>query len=143
VIWGGLHGVWLAVERAVTESRRERGLVVQSTVGQRVLQRLVTFHLVCFAWVFFRADSLSTAWDVITRIVTGFSLDAPAVTPAVLAAIAVGLGAQFVPRRAVEQGLGVFSRFGPIAQGAALAFVLMVIDTLGPEGVAAFIYFQF
>jgi D-alanyl-lipoteichoic acid acyltransferase DltB (MBOAT superfamily) len=144
VIWGGLHGVWLVIERAVADSRLERGVAPpESTVGRRIVQRLVTFHLVCFAWVFFRADSLSTAWDMITRVVTDLGLEAPKVTPAVLIAIAVGLGAQYVPRRAVESGLAVFSRFGPVAQGVALAFTLMVIDTLGPEGVAAFIYFQF
>jgi alginate O-acetyltransferase complex protein AlgI len=76
-------------------------------------------------------------------VVTGWSLEAPLLTPAALIAIAVGLGAQFVPRHAVDSGLALFSRLGPVAQGVALAFALMVIDTLGPEGVAAFIYFQF
>ena len=36
-----------------------------------------------------------------------------------------------------------FSRLRPAVQGVVLAFVLMLIDALGPEGVAAFIYFQF
>ena len=58
-------------------------------------------------------------------------------------AIAVGLAAQYVPRRAVNHGLIGFSRLRPALQGALLAFTLMVIDALGPEGVAAFIYFQF
>ena len=29
---------------------------------------LLTFHLILFAWIFFRADSLTKAWAVITRI---------------------------------------------------------------------------
>jgi len=36
-----------------------------------------------------------------------------------------------------------FSRLSPVAMGAVLGVVLMVINTLGPRGVAPFIYFQF
>ena len=35
------------------------------------------------------------------------------------------------------------SRMGPIAQGTALGLTLFAITTLGPQGVAPFIYFQF
>jgi len=144
VIWGGLHGLWLAGERWWTERRVASGTATMpSTVGTRILQRIVTFHLVCLAWIFFRADSLDTAWTMITRIATAFELSAPVVTPAALIAIGVGLAAQYVPRSAVERGLAGFSRLGPAVQGMALAFGLMIIDALGPEGVAAFIYFQF
>jgi hypothetical protein len=55
----------------------------------------------------------------------------------------VGLAAQYVPRGVVNRGLIGFSRMRPAFQGALLAFTLMIIDALGPEGVAAFIYFQF
>jgi D-alanyl-lipoteichoic acid acyltransferase DltB (MBOAT superfamily) len=144
VVWGGLHGLWLALERAVTDWRRDRGIPpLTPNPLLRGLQRLVTFHLVCLAWVFFRADSLSTAFTMIGRMFTAFEFSAPIVTPAVLMAIAVGLAAQYVPRPSVEHALAVFSRLRPALQGIALALTLMIIDTLGPEGVAAFIYFQF
>lgn len=144
VVWGALHGGWLAAERAVTERRRERGVpLLPPTPLLRALQRVATFHLVCFAWIFFRADSLSTAWAMATRIVTAWSTAAPIATPAILIAIAVGIAAQYVPRPSVENVLALFSRLGPVVQGVALAFVMMVIDALGPEGVAKFIYFQF
>jgi hypothetical protein len=48
-----------------------------------------------------------------------------------------------VPRPAVGRLLVGFSRLGPAVQGIALGVTLMIIDALGPEGVAAFIYFQF
>jgi D-alanyl-lipoteichoic acid acyltransferase DltB (MBOAT superfamily) len=144
VVWGGLHGLWLAAERGVTEGRRVRGLApLADTWWLRSLKRLGTFHLVCLAWVFFRADSLDTAWAVLGRLFTGWGDSTTLVTPAVLVAIAVGLAAQYVPRGAVNHGLIGFSRLRPAFQGVVLAFSLMVIDALGPEGVAAFIYFQF
>ncbi|MFH1329119.1 MAG: MBOAT family protein [Actinomycetota bacterium] len=144
VVWGGLHGVFLAVERAVVEQRRARGLApLPDTVWLRAAKRLGTFHLVCLAWVFFRADSLGTAWSILGRLFTGWGRATTLVTPAVLVAIAVGLAAQYVPRGAVNRGLIGFSRLRPVMQGVLLAFTLMLIDALGPEGVAAFIYFQF
>jgi D-alanyl-lipoteichoic acid acyltransferase DltB (MBOAT superfamily) len=143
VIWGGLHGVWLAIERAFADARKRRGLAPADSPLRRTLQRIATFHLVTIAWVFFRADSVSTAWSMLTRVVTAWSLEAPLVTVAVIVAIAVGLAAQYVPRDVMGRGLASFSRLGPVVQGLALAFTLMLIDTLGPEGVAAFIYFQF
>jgi len=144
VIWGGLHGLWLALERLAVERRRARGKApLPDTWWRRALQRVGTFHLVCFAWVFFRADSLGTAWTVLGRLFTGWGEGATLLTPAVLVAIAVGLAAQYVPRPAVNHLLVGFSRLRPAVQGLALAFTLMIIDALGPEGVAAFIYFQF
>jgi D-alanyl-lipoteichoic acid acyltransferase DltB (MBOAT superfamily) len=144
VVWGGLHGLWLALERAATEGRRSRGLApLPDTWWLRALKRLGTFHLVCLAWVFFRADSLSGALRVLGRLFAGWGGAATLVTPAVLVAIGVGLAAQYVPRGVVNRGLIGFSRMRPAFQGALLAFTLMIIDALGPEGVAAFIYFQF
>jgi hypothetical protein len=61
----------------------------------------------------------------------------------VLVAIGVGIAAQYVPRPAMERGLALFSRLRPVLQGVLLAFTPMIMDALGPEGVAAFIYFQF
>jgi len=144
VVWGGLHGLWLALERGVSAGRRARGLApLPDTAWLRALKRLGTFHLVCLAWVFFRADSLGSAWSLLSRLFTGWGAATSLVTPAVLVAIAVGLAAQYVPRGAVNHGLIGFSRLRPALQGAVLAVTLVVIDALGSEGVAAFIYFQF
>jgi D-alanyl-lipoteichoic acid acyltransferase DltB (MBOAT superfamily) len=144
VVWGGLHGLWLALERGLSEGRRARGLApLPDTVWLRALKRLGTFHLVCLAWVFFRADSLNGALRVLGRVFTGWGTATTLVTPAVVVAIGVALAAQYVPRAAVNHGLIGFSRLRPALQGVALAFTLMIIDALGPEGVAAFIYFQF
>ena len=143
VLWGGLHGGWLAIERRREERRESQGLPEPpDTAGRRILARIVVFHLVCLGWVLFRAGSLTVAWEVMTRLATGWG-PAPAVTPAILLAIAVGIGSQYVPRGAVVRLQATFSRLAPALQGIVLAFALAAIDGLGQEGVAAFIYFQF
>jgi alginate O-acetyltransferase complex protein AlgI len=54
VIWGAIHGIWLGVERALGQDSFYARLPA-------VLRVLVTFVIVCFAWVFFRAKDLASA----------------------------------------------------------------------------------
>jgi len=66
VIWGGLHGFfylcyWLLLPQGLQQNE-------SSDWFPRLIRILVTFHLVCFAWIFFRAPSLSEAWTVIVKI---------------------------------------------------------------------------
>jgi len=140
VIWGGLHGLWLVWERR----REERGTAPSlATPTSRGLARLATFHLVSFAWIFFRAPSMANAWEMISRLFTEWGGGVDAITVPILLAIAVGIGAQYVTRPAVDRTLAGFSQLGPVPQGAVLAAGLLAIDALANEGVAAFIYFQF
>jgi hypothetical protein len=103
---------------------------------------VVTFNVVCLAWVFFRSDSFSTALTLLRRLFTAWG-PAPEVTPLVLLAIAVGIGAQYVPHDVVERARAAFSRLRPAGQGVLLAITLFGITTLGPQGVAPFIYYRF
>lgn len=141
VAWGGIHGAALVAER----SWRERpGRVLRaSTARRRAWQRLATFHVVCFAWIFFRADSFADAWSVLARLGTAWGEPAPLVTGGVLAAIALGLGSQYLPPRWPLALTARFSRLPVPAQAAVLSLVLLVTSALGPEGVAPFIYFRF
>ena len=135
VVWGAIHGLGLAFER-----RRFANAPAWS--ANPWIARLVTFHIVCLGWVFFRAGSFSTAGVLLSRMVTAWG-PAPLVTPVVVLVIAGALAVQFTPRGVGEQLRVTFSHYSPLAQGAALALALLVTDALGPQGVAPFIYFQF
>ena len=139
VLWGGFHGALLAWERWREETRVSPD--VAAGPGRLFWQRVTTFHLVCLGWVLFRADSLSTVGEIL-----GGLLDwgpAPAVTPVVVALVAGGIGVQYVPHDLRRRLLAGFSRLRPVAMTAALGGFLFLLDGMGPEGVAPFIYFQF
>jgi alginate O-acetyltransferase complex protein AlgI len=135
VVWGGIHGLGLATERAL-------GWRPTSSAA-RWFGRVVTFHVVCFAWIFFRADSFSRAGQVLERLFTAWGQSSPLVTTSVVLAIAVGVAGQYVRPRAVAGVVGGFQRLPALAQAGCIAVVLVGINTLGPEGVAPFIYFRF
>ncbi len=141
VAWGAIHGAALVAERWW----RERPGFVERPVTRRrrAWHRFVTFQVVCFGWIFFRSDSFADAWDLIVRLGTAWGEPSPLVTGGVLAAIAVGIGSQYVPRRLPLVIMARFSRLTLPAQAAVLALALLVTHAMGPEGVAPFIYFQF
>ena len=144
VFWGGLHGVGLSLERARASTRKARGLPEPGrTPGARALQRLGVFAFVSFAWVFFRADSIGGAFAVLWRLVAGLGSIGAAVTWPVVGLVAVGIAIQYVPRRVVDGFENGLARVGWVGQGAALAVALFLIDTLGPQGAAEFLYFKF
>ncbi len=60
VIWGGLHGIYLAGERMLCQSFVSKWPFWGNKYGQWFLT-LLTFFLVCLTWVFFRADNLVSA----------------------------------------------------------------------------------
>lgn len=75
VIWGGLNGLYLVIE-AVTKQWRKK---TSDSIGlskfprfEGYLQNFVTVLLISFAWIFFRANTLSDAALIISQI---FSAD--------------------------------------------------------------------
>jgi alginate O-acetyltransferase complex protein AlgI len=146
VAWGVLHGVGLCVGRWRQAREAQMAVALGSAyvppTPHPVLARVATFHFVCLGWLLFRADSLHTAWTMLVRLFTAWG-PSPAVTPLVLAAIALGIGVQYVPKDVPERVKLVFSRAGATAQGVLLGVLLFVISALGPQGVAPFIYFRF
>jgi len=67
VIWGALHGLYLIF---AIVSAKVRGQLTTSCglarfpVVHAYLKRIITFHLVCFAWIFFRANSVGDAFTL-------------------------------------------------------------------------------
>ena len=75
IFWGGLHGLFLtssAVYRPM-QRRIQKFLGIDNFVLLRVCQILITFNLVCFSWIFFRANNLSDAFYIVTHLTKGFN----------------------------------------------------------------------
>ncbi|MBL8774403.1 MAG: MBOAT family protein [Acidimicrobiales bacterium] len=148
VVWGGLHGTYQCVghwRNGRRAAQEEAGTLAPSVIPEAlrpVLAWLATFNLVCFAWIFFRAESFATAFDVIKGIFDVTDL-LPGPTLLLVAVVVGMLAAQFSPRWVGAWSKSGFSRLAPVLQGVALALSFVLIDTLGPVGVAPFIYFQF
>lgn len=143
VAWGALHGVGQVVGHHRRRRRSARGLAPEPAgVWRTALARVATFHVVCLAWLFFRADSLGAAFLMLERLLTGWG-PAPLVSPLVVLTVAAVIGVQYLPRGAAVRVVAAFSRQRATVQAATLGAALLVITTLGPQGVAPFIYYRF
>lgn len=111
--------------------------------GGRAWGNAAVFGFVTLAWVFFRAESVSSAFAVLWRLVAGLGSVGEAVTWQIVALIVLGIGIQYVPRAAVERLYAGLGRIGWVGQAVVLAVGLFLIQALGPQGTAEFLYFRF
>lgn len=107
------------------------------------IKRGLVFAFVCVGWVFFRSPTLGDGFAVLGRLLTGWGGGQSLVTPTALLVIAGALAAQYLPAKVGDTLEVGFSRWTPLAQALGFGVLLAVIDVLGPQGVAPFIYFQF
>lgn len=76
VIWGALHGVYLSLQRFFTEAfRRVFGTIPFFKTVMLFFAGVMTFHLICLGWLFFRAQSLSQAADFLQLLFHRWTLD--------------------------------------------------------------------
>lgn len=65
LVWGGLHGLYQIIENLLFHRKKGKGIVRRKGILS-FFSLALTFFLVCFAWVFFRAGSLADAWRMIS-----------------------------------------------------------------------------
>lgn len=138
VIWGALHGAVLAAERLWREFKPEGAPTLPHWAGV-----LITFHIVTFAWIFFRIEHFGDAMTYLGGIAAMSGGLATTTTPLVVALIAFGLIMHFCPR---DLGARVAVRLrtqSPYLVAAFACLVLVLLEGMRPEGVAPFIYYQF
>lgn len=148
ILWGAVHGVSLAVHKAVMErfsSFKQSGGLMHPV--RRVIGVLITFHIVCFGWILFRADSMQQVGEVLTQIVTNFHpevfLQFLAGYKAVSFLMITGYLFHFMPKR-VEVGMQQLVTKSPLlVQTLLLVITIFIVFQVKSAGVQPFIYFQF
>ncbi len=145
VVWGGLHGIWLALHRLYL--RAVQRPVHSQLTGASPLQALrwaagvfVTFHLVAISWIFFRAENFPQAWAYLTGLVSfrgAFSPGDVAIPVLLLLALAPIEIAQY--RR--DDIFALRNWRLPVRAACYLGMILGLIFLSGNK--VPFIYFQF
>ncbi|HUQ10644.1 MAG TPA: MBOAT family protein [Steroidobacteraceae bacterium] len=139
VIWGFIHGAGLAVERFIVGGRNISDS--RSFIG-RWVRRVVIFHIVCVAWIFFRATSLSEAFEQLGGLTTWTW--GPYLTYAAQFLV-VYVGAMLVLDYCLERSKGEYlgATRSPFARMVVALGFAVLIALFGATQSNAFIYFQF
>ncbi len=141
LLWGGLHGAYLAAERFAL-----RRLPAVSAAPVRFLQRVWIFHVVACLWLFFRLGTGGLGLQGAGEVFGAFartSVPACLFTWTAVAVLATGFLCQLADAHRPRALWNRFNRLPAAVQGIVAAALLVAILGLGPTGVPAFIYFQF
>jgi alginate O-acetyltransferase complex protein AlgI len=69
VIWGAIHGIIIVIEKALSKNKElvfSRLKIDKENSSNSVVSVTITFIIVCFAWVFFRANSFADSKLIVT-----------------------------------------------------------------------------
>lgn len=73
VAWGALHGLYILSSggtRGLRQTLLNYSPIVKGSRLHKCIGVFVTFHLVSLGWIFFRAQSISDAWYIVTHLFT-------------------------------------------------------------------------
>lgn len=139
VVWGAVHGLYLLLERLFNDLPLPR----IPPVWSRAIGIVITFHLVCIGWVFFRAATIQDACFILTHM--GFSQHSVPLKGnqlnLLIGAIVLLLFAESrMGQRTVDRYL---AECRPAHRWAWATCVIVVMLLMMPQKPATFIYFQF
>jgi len=75
IVWGALHGIGLAVHKIWMLLTGKAFKKINTKPWYNAIAILLTFHFVCFGWVFFKAEDFNTATAMLNQIVHNFSFN--------------------------------------------------------------------
>ncbi|HEY5750355.1 MAG TPA: MBOAT family O-acyltransferase [Chryseolinea sp.] len=139
VIWGGLNGFYLVVERALRPGQ------VYTRYIPKFLKMLYVFVLICLSWIFFRSDSLTQALYILNKIGHPggklFLPPDPEIMIYCLLSISMILFFEVFYERVYARRK--LSRFYRTFNHAFMIFLFFIVLLFGVFDGGQFIYFQF
>ena len=152
VVWGGINGCYLVLESLLPHNGADKA----RAWAVEALRMLKTFALACFAWVFFRADTMADAVTLLRAAVTGLAHPRAYLRDAyyllrsngewaalfTVFSVAVLLGVDALDEK--TDAMEAVGRLRPIVRYPLYAVFLVGMVLLIPKHASApFIYFQF
>jgi D-alanyl-lipoteichoic acid acyltransferase DltB (MBOAT superfamily) len=138
VMWGALHGVGLAAVRLWQSFMG----TAKSTGWVRYLNIFITFHFVCYAWIYFRAPDFATASAIVGRI-GSHSVSFVNVSPGLWMILGIGFLAHYVPKKWYDFSADLYARAPFYAQAVLLAALVFGLQYVAQTGATPFIYNRF
>lgn len=151
VIWGGLHGIGLVVHKLWAKMNLSLNKHYSSRANRNIFFRFIsvfsTFHLVTFAWIFFRAEDMNKALSMIRQIAGNFQVE---LIPAMISSyykifllILLGLSVHWIPARIKENYRGWFIKTHISIKIILAIIIIFILYQAKSAEIQPFIYFQF
>jgi alginate O-acetyltransferase complex protein AlgI len=144
VIWGSIHGICLVLNKA---GKSLTGIRLPRSRFLKAVNIFITFHIVTFAWLFFRAQNREMIrqffhqvyhnlhLELLPEIVRGYAL------PVLL--MALGFILVYMPFKIKERVRGWFIQSPLFIKIVVVVFTVLLLYQAASSGLQAFIYFRF
>lgn len=154
IVWGGMHGLALAFDKLRMSVSARYNSFHEETFGRAISTKIVrffgvaiTFHFVCFCWIFFKASTFEDAGIIISQIVNNFNIEAlgPLLSAygTVFGVMLLGYALHFLPKSYELFSEKILSRATLVGRIAILlVFIWLVIQVKQSDQVMP-IYLQF
>jgi D-alanyl-lipoteichoic acid acyltransferase DltB (MBOAT superfamily) len=144
IIWGGFHGLGLAVNKIKVYIFGER---TRTSRVSRAFAVFLTFQFVSFCWIFFRAQDMHSAGLIFRQIFQDF-LPASfgplfAAYSGVFALMTAGYIIHFLPEKFKEYYRGLFIKIPLVFQMVLVLLAGFLLFQMRTNEVMPFIYFRF
>ena len=149
VLWGAMHGIALAIHKLYLEvfpaKTENRSPVRQFLIT--TLSVFVTFHFVSFCWIFFRADSMETATQMIRQIVFHFNpqifIEFITGYKSVLLMMLIGYTLHVIPKSIEIKTENLVTNLPLFLKVTFMILVILLVVQFKSSEIQPFIYFQF
>ncbi|MDO4763613.1 MAG: MBOAT family O-acyltransferase [Flavobacteriaceae bacterium] len=131
IIWGAIHGVGLGVHKIWMLLTGNAFSGFNQSRPYKIVMGLITFHFVCFGWIFFKAEDFEIATAMIHQIIYNF--DAPLFIPffdnykGVLAMTAIAMALHLIPDNLVDKVLDNRAKPFPMRVYIAVFFAFLIL----------------
>ncbi|MCD7972609.1 MAG: MBOAT family protein [Candidatus Azobacteroides sp.] len=148
LLWGAFHGVALVIHKIYLSffpgTHREES---KTTPFRKIAGIIFTFHLVCFGWIFFRADDAEKAFEVLYRIFNHFQpehfISFIQGYKNVCLLMLLGFTLHFLPDSLVNKCRNRIINAPLVVNAIILALLIIGIMQIKSAEIQPFIYFQF
>jgi D-alanyl-lipoteichoic acid acyltransferase DltB (MBOAT superfamily) len=139
VVWGLLHGIGQVIVRLW---QIKFGPKPAESPFWRFLSIVLTFHYVCFCWIFFRASTWQGAMDVLERI-GSLSASFSNISLPLAIVLTIGIFAHYMPKKWYDFTTELYVKSPFFVQAAAMVALVIAIQYIATTGSAPFIYVNF
>ena len=147
ILWGAIHGIALAVHKLLMTIFGFKSSGAEMPAWKRVISTIFTFHIVCFAWIFFRVDTMDKAGEMLSQIFTRFEpqvfLQFVSGYLTIFILMVTGYIIHFMPKKvdkAIQEKVTCMPLWG---KALLLSIAIFVVVQMKSSDIVPFIYFQF
>ncbi len=143
IIWGAIHGVALATDKFL------KSITNFKFTGWwgRAISIFITFHIVCFAWIFFRAQSTEVVGNMLQQIGTDWQWSQTGAYIAgykwIFMIMLVGFIFHWLPSKIKIMYMRFYISIPWYLKVPIIVFIIFLIFQVQSADIQPFIYFQF